>query len=128
MTANCCHPGVVATGFAHDGDTSGVLAFGIKLIKPFVLTPEKGARTSVYLASSPDVADVSGRYFVKCKEAEPTAAARDRRGRRPTLGRQRGADRLGQRLTELNRRLPAGAAQAAPPDLPPSRVPSPPRS
>ena len=77
VTANCCHPGVVATGFARDGDTSGVLAFGIKLIKPFVLTPEKGARTSVYLASSPDVADVSGRYFVKCKEAEPTAAARD---------------------------------------------------
>ncbi len=77
VTANCCHPGVVATGFARDGDTSGVLAFGIKLIKPFVLTPEKGARTSVYLASSPEVADVSGRYFVKCKEADPTAAAGD---------------------------------------------------
>ena len=77
VTANCCHPGVVATGFARDGDTSGVLAFGIKLIKPFVLTPEKGARTSVYLASSPEVEGVSGRYFVKCKEERPTAAAQD---------------------------------------------------
>jgi NAD(P)-dependent dehydrogenase (short-subunit alcohol dehydrogenase family) len=77
VTANCCHPGVVATGFARDGDAKGVLAFGVKLIKPFVLTPEKGARTSVYLASSPEVEGVSGRYFVKCKEAEPTEAARD---------------------------------------------------
>jgi NAD(P)-dependent dehydrogenase (short-subunit alcohol dehydrogenase family) len=77
VTANCCHPGVVATGFGRDGDTTGVFAFGVKVIKPFVLTPEKGARTSVYLATSPEVADVSGRYFVKCKEAQPTAAARD---------------------------------------------------
>ena len=77
VTANCCHPGVVATGFARDGDAKGVLAFGVKLIKPFVLTPEKGARTSVFLASSPEVAGVTGKYFVKCKEATPTAAARD---------------------------------------------------
>ncbi len=77
VTANCAHPGVVATGFGRDGDTKGVFAFGLKLIKPFVLTPEKGARTSVYLASSPEVAGVTGKYFVKCAEASPSAAAQD---------------------------------------------------
>ena len=97
VTANCCHPGVVATGFARDGDASGVLAFGVKVIKPFVLTPEKGARTSVYLASSPEVADVSGRYFVKCKEADALGRGPGRRGRRPALGGQRGAGGRGQR-------------------------------
>jgi NAD(P)-dependent dehydrogenase (short-subunit alcohol dehydrogenase family) len=77
VTSNALHPGVVATRFAQDDDTSGVMAFGIKLIKPFILTPEKGARTSVYLASSPEVADVTGKYFVKCRQEAPSAAARD---------------------------------------------------
>jgi NAD(P)-dependent dehydrogenase (short-subunit alcohol dehydrogenase family) len=77
VTVNAVHPGTVATGFARDGDANGVLAFGIKLIKPFVLTPEKGARTSVYVASSPEVGDVTGGYFVKCRQAKPSAAALD---------------------------------------------------
>ncbi|HEY4947269.1 MAG TPA: SDR family NAD(P)-dependent oxidoreductase, partial [Acidimicrobiales bacterium] len=53
VTANCLHPGTVATGYARDGDATGFLAFGVKVIRPFILTPEQGARTSVYLASSP---------------------------------------------------------------------------
>jgi NAD(P)-dependent dehydrogenase (short-subunit alcohol dehydrogenase family) len=77
VTANALHPGTVATGYARDGDASGVLAFGIKLIKPFILTPEKGARTSVYLASSPDVAEVTGQYFVKCRPRVPSPGARN---------------------------------------------------
>ncbi len=77
VTVNAVHPGTVATGFARDGDTTGVFAFGVKVIKPFVLTPEKGARTSVYLASSPEVAGVTGEYFVKCRPSKPSAAARD---------------------------------------------------
>ncbi len=77
VTANSLHPGTVATGYARDGDASGVLAFGVKVIKPFVLTPEKGARTSVYLSSSPEVADVTGEYFVKCRARRPSPAARD---------------------------------------------------
>jgi NAD(P)-dependent dehydrogenase (short-subunit alcohol dehydrogenase family) len=76
VTANSLHPGVVATGYARDGDTSGVLAFGVKVIKPFVLTPEKGARTSVFLASSPEVAEVTGQYFVKCRARTTSPAAR----------------------------------------------------
>jgi NAD(P)-dependent dehydrogenase (short-subunit alcohol dehydrogenase family) len=77
VTANALHPGTVATGFARDDDAKGLLAFGVRLIKPFVLTPEQGARTSVYLASSPEVADVTGEYFVKCRPKVPSAAARN---------------------------------------------------
>lgn len=77
VTANSAHPGTVATGYGRDGDTRGLFAFGLKVIKPFILTPEKGARTSVYLASSPEVAGVTGQYFVKCKARKPSAAARD---------------------------------------------------
>jgi NAD(P)-dependent dehydrogenase (short-subunit alcohol dehydrogenase family) len=77
VTANCLHPGVVATKYGRDGDTKGVVAFGLKLIKPFCLTPAQGARTSVYLASSPDVAAVTGKYFVKSRPKDPSAAAQD---------------------------------------------------
>ena len=78
VTANCLHPGTVATGYGRDGDTKGLLAIGISLVRPFMITPEKGAQTSVYLASSPDVADVSGEYFIKCKARTPSKAAHDR--------------------------------------------------
>jgi NAD(P)-dependent dehydrogenase (short-subunit alcohol dehydrogenase family) len=47
VTVNCLHPGTVATGYGRDGDASGVLAFGLKVIKPFIIGPAKGARTSV---------------------------------------------------------------------------------
>jgi NAD(P)-dependent dehydrogenase (short-subunit alcohol dehydrogenase family) len=77
VTANSLHPGTVASGFARDDDAKGFLAFGVRFIKPFILTPEKGARTSVYLASSPEVADVTGQYFVKCRARTPSPAARD---------------------------------------------------
>jgi NAD(P)-dependent dehydrogenase (short-subunit alcohol dehydrogenase family) len=75
VTANCLHPGFVATRF---GDQSGgFLAHGVRLAKIFAISPEKGAETMVYLASSPDVASVSGEYFYKCRPATPTAEARD---------------------------------------------------
>jgi NAD(P)-dependent dehydrogenase (short-subunit alcohol dehydrogenase family) len=77
VTTNCLHPGTVGTGYGGDGDTSGILAFGLKVAKPFMLSPEKGARTSVYLASSPEVAEVSGKYFIKAKQRQPSRVARD---------------------------------------------------
>jgi retinol dehydrogenase 12 len=76
-TANCVHPGTVATGYGRDGDTHGFLRFGLKVIRPFVLTAEKGARTSIYVASSPEVADISGTYLVKCKQRRPSKAGQD---------------------------------------------------
>jgi NAD(P)-dependent dehydrogenase (short-subunit alcohol dehydrogenase family) len=77
VTANSLHPGTVRTGYGADGDARGFLAFGLKLSSPFFLSPAKGAQTSVYLASSPEVEQVSGQYFVKCKPRQPRKWARD---------------------------------------------------
>jgi NAD(P)-dependent dehydrogenase (short-subunit alcohol dehydrogenase family) len=75
VTANCLHPGFVATRF---GDRSGGFLSGVmRIAKNFAITPEKGAETIVYLASSPDVAAISGDYFYKCRPATPTAGGRD---------------------------------------------------
>jgi NAD(P)-dependent dehydrogenase (short-subunit alcohol dehydrogenase family) len=77
VTANSLHPGTVRTGYGADGDARGLLALGIKIGGPLFLSPAKGARTSVYLASSPDVVGVSGEYFVKCKAKKPRRQALD---------------------------------------------------
>src|SRR5277367_1328881 len=75
VTANCLHPGVVATRF---GESSGGFAgLLIPFLRPFFLSPEKGGDTIVYLASSPEVAKTTGEYFVKRKITEPSQAARD---------------------------------------------------
>ena len=77
VTANSLHPGTVRTGYGADGDARGFLSFGLKIASPFFLSPAKGARTSVYLASSPEVDGVNGQYFVKCKPRTPRKWARD---------------------------------------------------
>ena len=73
VTANCLHPGFVATRF---GDASGgLMSLALRAAKKFALTPEEGANTIIYLASSPEVEGVSGKYFHKCKQVLPTAQA-----------------------------------------------------
>jgi NAD(P)-dependent dehydrogenase (short-subunit alcohol dehydrogenase family) len=75
ITANCLHPGFVATRF---GDASGgLLSSVVRFAKYFAISPEKGAETIVYLASSPEVSGTSGEYFYKCRPATPTAGGRD---------------------------------------------------
>ena len=75
VTANCFHPGFVATRF---GDAAGGWTSRLMpLIRTFAITPDEGADTLVYLSSSPDVAGVTGAYFVKRRIAEPSSAARD---------------------------------------------------
>jgi NAD(P)-dependent dehydrogenase (short-subunit alcohol dehydrogenase family) len=75
VTANCAHPGVVRTGFGRE--SRPLLKLGIVIARPFMLSPERGADTIVYLASSPDVAGQTGGYYVKRQRREPSAAARD---------------------------------------------------
>jgi NAD(P)-dependent dehydrogenase (short-subunit alcohol dehydrogenase family) len=75
VTANCLHPGFVATRFG-DG-SGGFLSRVVRVAKTFAISPERGAQTIVYLASSPDVGALNGEYFYKCRPATPTAAARD---------------------------------------------------
>ena len=68
-----------------------------KVSKLFAVSAEKGARTSIFLASSPDVASVSGRYFVKCRPAESFELSQE----------EAYAERLWQASTELcGRHLP----------------------
>ena len=75
VTANCLHPGFVATDFtAGNGWLGWAFRIGARLI---AIAPDEGAKTSIYLASSPDVEGISGEYFDKCKVAVPSAAARD---------------------------------------------------
>ena len=75
VTANCLHPGFVATRF---GDQAGgAMSLVIRAAKLFAISPEKGAETIVHLASSPEVAGSSGGYFDKCRPATPTTEARD---------------------------------------------------
>jgi NAD(P)-dependent dehydrogenase (short-subunit alcohol dehydrogenase family) len=75
VTANALHPGVVASGF---GQTySGALSFVIGLAKPFMLTNEQGARTTVHVASSPEVEGVTGKYFSKCRPVRSNAVSYD---------------------------------------------------
>ncbi len=75
ITANSFHPGFVATRFGDEA--GGLLALGIRGAKVFAISPEKGAETMVYLASSPEVAGVTGKYFYKCRLATPTREAQD---------------------------------------------------
>ncbi len=75
VTANSLHPGFVATRFGDQ--TGGLIGFGVGIAKRFALTPEQGAETLVYLASSPDVASVTGEYFHKCHPATPSREAQD---------------------------------------------------
>ena len=71
VTANSLHPGFVATRLGQ-GNKIPIRPVYI-LLRPFTISPVKGAETSVYLASSPDVEGVSGRYFDK---KQPTRSSR----------------------------------------------------
>jgi NAD(P)-dependent dehydrogenase (short-subunit alcohol dehydrogenase family) len=75
VTANCVHPGAVRTGFGENN--RGLLKRLFGLARPFMLSPEQGADTLIYLASSPDVAGQTGGYWVRRRPAPPSAAAQD---------------------------------------------------
>ena len=75
VTANSFHPGFVASRF---GDQAGgLMAPLVGLAKMLAISPQQGADTLVYLASSPEVAGVSGEYFAKRRIEVPSAAARN---------------------------------------------------
>jgi retinol dehydrogenase-12 len=93
VTANCAHPGVVRTRFGREARFP--MRVGLMLARPFLLSPQRGAATIVYLATSPDVAGATGGYYVKSRLREPSAAARD--------------DAAAQRLWQLSEDLTATA-------------------
>lgn len=75
VTANALHPGLVATGFAKNNGL--IFRLAMNAFALFGMRPEAGARTSIYLASSPEVQNVSGQYFVRGKPARAAASAYD---------------------------------------------------
>ena len=75
VTANCFHPGMVATGFGRGNGRLWNLA--LATVRPFSRSPEKGAETLVWLVDSPDVAEENGGYFFDMRRAIPTPAAQD---------------------------------------------------
>lgn len=77
VTVNCLHPGVVASNFGGNSESWWMVGI-IKLTKAwFAIDNDAGARTSVHLASSPEVDGVSGGYFAKCKAKRPSSQALD---------------------------------------------------
>lgn len=77
VTANSLHPGFVGSNFGREGDTGLLGSVLMVLGRPLAISNARGARTSVHLASSPEVARISGEYFVRCKVATPSAHALD---------------------------------------------------
>lgn len=75
VTANCLHPGFVATRFGDEA--GGLIGHVIGFAKILAISPEEGAKTIVYLTTAPEVAQTSGEYFYKCRRTAPTPAARD---------------------------------------------------
>ena len=78
VTVNALHPGFVRSEFGRGGDLGGMYGFGMHyLAGPFAISAKRGARTSIYLASSPEVEGVTGGYFFKCKPATPSQVGQD---------------------------------------------------
>ncbi|HEX3864236.1 MAG TPA: SDR family NAD(P)-dependent oxidoreductase [Stellaceae bacterium] len=75
IVAACLHPGVISTKI---GDSAGSIAgWGWRFIKPFLTNPEKGATTTLFLATTPDIERFRGAYVIGKRSAEPDRAARD---------------------------------------------------
>jgi len=77
VTANAAHPGWVRSSFAMDGDTEGIVGLGMRVMRPLQISPRRGARTSIYLATSPEVAEKTGMYWVRSKPGRMSQHARD---------------------------------------------------
>jgi NAD(P)-dependent dehydrogenase (short-subunit alcohol dehydrogenase family) len=104
VTVNALHPGTVATGFGSGGSASSLL---LKLARPFLKTPAQGAQTAIYLAASPDVAGVSGGYFIGENPARSSARSHDQ-------GAQARLWRLSRELVGLSEAEAAPLKQAVP--------------
>ena len=97
VTANCLHPGVIATKLL--ADYMNVPLVGGAIARTFGGSPAAGSETSVYLAASPEVEGVTGKYFVERRETRSSRASYDEESQR--------------RLWEVSAQLtaPAGAAR-----------------
>ena len=100
VVVHAAHPGAVRSGFGMDGDLGGVQGIGNRVVRAFEITPESGARTPVFLASSPEAARSTGGYWVRCHPGHPSRQAR--------------SDAAAARLWQVSEELLAGAGHPAP--------------
>ncbi|KNY19371.1 SDR family oxidoreductase [Methylobacterium sp. ARG-1] len=75
ITVNALHPGVVKTGFAKN--TGGAFGAVWSLMRPFLIRPDKGAATSLHVATAPELDGVTGRYFSHSRPKQSSAESRD---------------------------------------------------
>ncbi|MEB3223488.1 MAG: SDR family oxidoreductase [Candidatus Sericytochromatia bacterium] len=75
VTVNALHPGLVATSFGHAD--AGWYRWLVKLGRPWMIDAPEGARTTLHLATSPELAGLSGMYWARCRPDTPSPAARD---------------------------------------------------
>jgi retinol dehydrogenase-12 len=76
VTVNALHPGFTSTGFGKNNPGFFMKIMGV-VVPLMARSPEKGAATSIYLASSPEVHSLTGQYFVDCKVTQPAPQAAD---------------------------------------------------
>ena len=96
VTVNALHPGLTATSVADAATPEWLPKWVMTIVKPFLLTPEQGAKTALRVAASPELAGVTGRYFRNNREGRSTAISYD-----PT--EQRRAMEVAKRLTGIGR-------------------------
>jgi NAD(P)-dependent dehydrogenase (short-subunit alcohol dehydrogenase family) len=77
VTVNAVHPGPVRSGFGMDGDLNGLMGLGLKAVRPFEISAQAGAKTSIFVASSPQVDGKTGVYWVRRKPGHMSRPARD---------------------------------------------------
>ena len=75
VTVNRLHPGVVRTGFGKD--LGGFFSIAVRVVSPFMMSPEKSARAAIYVATTPELENVTGKYFAKGKEEESSKESCD---------------------------------------------------
>ncbi|CAB3239381.1 unnamed protein product [Arctia plantaginis] len=76
ITSNCLNPGIIFT--AIEGETTLLVRYIQKIVQQFLKTPWEGAQTTIFLAVSPEVEFVSGKYYSDCREKIPARCARDK--------------------------------------------------
>ena len=76
VTANAVHPGMVSTAFGAE-DPGRVQRLFVPVLRPFMRTPTRGAATSVHVASAPELAGVTGRFFADAKPRRSSARSYD---------------------------------------------------
>lgn len=77
VVVHAVHPGAVKSGFSRDGDTQGWFKAVMDLGRPFMITPQQGARTTVHVAVSDDAGQTTGEYWYRRKRRTPSRHARD---------------------------------------------------